>query len=129
MNTPLLSIRIKHSEAPSFTAGQSFDTVAEFDATMRAVRANAAGGRVAFVVTWKDRATFHGLYDLELNETLVEHVARVGRLALAEPRLQVLLPGIRITLMRLFRAVLAERLDTASPSRERKEGSCHNAAA
>lgn len=128
MKTPLLSIRIKHSEAPSFAAGHSFDTVAEFDATMRGVRARTPSGRVAFVVTWRDGSTFHGLYDLELNETLVEHVARVGREALTATRLAVLLPGIRFTLMRLFRALLAERLNGASQPPGAKEGTWHSAA-
>jgi hypothetical protein len=124
MYTPLLAIRIRHSENPAIHAGQQFDTLADFDATFRAVRARAARGRVAYVLTWKDRATFHGVYNLERAEDLIENITRECRAVLCDPRLSVLLAGVQLTLKRLFKAALAERAAGRSRPSCDTEGSC-----
>jgi hypothetical protein len=122
--TPLLGIRVKQSDVPGLRTGHQFDAIEDFDAVLKAVRAAGATGRVGFVLTWKNRATFHGVYDLERREGLVEHVGRVCREALREPRLEVLLPGIRWTLKRLFEAALAERESAQVRHVYVEEGSC-----
>jgi hypothetical protein len=104
LNTPLLAVRIKHSEVSALHVGQHFDTITDLEATLRVASAMSPGGvRVAFVLTWRDGATFHGIYDLERAESIVEHVVRVGYEVLAEPWLRVLLPGIRFTLVHDYR--------------------------
>lgn len=130
MRTPLLGIRVQHSEVAGLRAGHQFDTLADFEAALEAARSTEASGRVAFVLIWKTRATFHGVYHLDRREGLVDHVARVCRDALREPRLSVLLPGIRWTLARLFEAAVAERVAARrSQHRQGEEGACRTAAA
>ena len=117
MNTPLRFIRIRHSDHPRLAAGQCFDTLTDFDATLRQARRShaeneaEAPGFIHFVIAWKDGASFHGRYDLERPavEGVVEHVIAACRSALAEPRLHVLLDAARLTVLRLFQAVCAER--------------------
>ncbi len=114
MRSPLLSIRIRHSECPALHSGQQFDTIADFDATLRAARHASTSGeqRVSFVLTWRDRATFHGRLTLDARrpEGLVEHVTRVCREVLADARLGFLVTGAQLNVTRLFQAVMAERV-------------------
>jgi len=128
MRTPLLGIRIQHSESPMLHRGQQFDTIADFDAVVRAARLVSPCGRVGFVLTWKDGATFHGVHDLELPERLVDHVARVCRLVLLDPRRLVLLRIAQLTLQRLFAATLAERLAGLTRPVYSQEAPCRTAA-
>ena len=109
MRTPLASVRVTHSESTALLAGFQFDTLEQFEAALRGAHSSAAAGRIAFVITWKDRHTFHGVCDLERRETVLDHVARVGRMALADERLSCLLDGIRLTIIRLFQTAVAER--------------------
>lgn len=117
MNTPLRFVRIRHSDHPRLAAGQCFDTLTDFDATLRQVRRSPAeldaeaSGFIHFVIVWKDGAAFYGRYDLERPavEGVVEHVIAACRSALAKPRLHVLLDAARLTVVRLFQAVCAER--------------------
>ena len=124
MTSPLLVIRIKHSEHLALHAGQQFDTIAQFESALRRARRRApTGGRIGFVLTWRNRSTFHGWYDLERDESLVEHVGRVCRDVLTDPRLHCLLPGIRATADRLFEATIAERLGGSNARRPAQEAS------
>jgi hypothetical protein len=114
MRSPLLSVRIEHSECGALLRGHQFDSITEFEASLRLAHSERASGRVAFVITWKDGATFRGLYDLDQFESVAEHAARVGRVALADPRLWCLAEGTCLTITRLFETALAERLSRAS---------------
>jgi len=118
VNTPLRFIRIRHSDYPWLAAGQCFDTLTDFDATLRQARrlhteldTEGASGFIHFVIAWKDGASFHGRYDLERPavEGVVEHVIAACRSALADARLHVLLDAARLTVLRLEQAVCAER--------------------
>ena len=129
MRTPLLGIRVRHSEVAGLRAGHQFDRLADFEAALEAARAAEASGRVAFVLTWRTRATFHGVYHLDRRESLVEHIGRVCRDALRDPRLALLLPGIRWTLERLFETALAERVGPIDPAPHVEEGACRTVAA
>jgi hypothetical protein len=119
MRTPLLSIRIRHSECPALHAGQQFDTIAEFDATVDAACRTVCSGsqRLAFVLTWKDGATFHGRLDLgpRRSEGLIPHVTSACREVLRDPAHEALVPGAWVTVARLYDAAMAERLARASP--------------
>jgi hypothetical protein len=113
MRTLLLSIRIRHSESPALHLGQQFDTIADFDATVRAIRraSTSRDQSVSFVLTWRDRATFHGRLILDApEEGLVDHITRVCREVLADDRLGSLVAGTQLTITRLFQTVLAERV-------------------
>jgi hypothetical protein len=114
MRTPLLAIRICHSECPSLHAGQQFDTIADFDATVEAARRAVCSGcqKLAFVLTWKDGATFHGRLELDPRhpEGLIPHVTSACREVLRDPAHEDLIPGAWLTVARLFDAAMAERL-------------------
>jgi hypothetical protein len=128
MKTPLLCIRVRHSECPALHPGQQFDTIADFEATLGAIRraSASAGQSVSFVLTWRDRATFHGRLTLDAHrpEGLVEHMTRVCREVLAEARLEVLVAGAQLTIMRLFEAVVAERVAGRTRTHLDDERSC-----
>lgn len=112
MNTPLASIRISRSDCAAVHAGQQFDTLQELDATLRARHApGAAGaldetisGRVHFLFTWKDGATFQGQYDVRDSAGLIEHVVASCTAALHESRL---LGGARLAVLRLLQMAWA----------------------
>lgn len=118
MRTPLLSIRIRHSECPALHAGQQFDTITDFDATVGAARRAVRAGpqKVAFVLTWRDGATFHGQLDLDAQrpEGLIPHVTSACREVLRDPVHEALVPGAWVTVARLFDAAMAERLTRVS---------------
>jgi hypothetical protein len=121
MKTPLAAVRIKHSECAALFKGHQFDTIGEFDAALQSARSNGSAGSIAFVITWKDRATFHGVYDLERKESVAEHVARVGRATLDDARLWCLADGICLTITRLFETALAERIAGAARPQSGRE--------
>jgi len=114
--TPDLStIRIRYSEAGSIHAGQQFDTIAEFDATLRAASFTAPSDgcyfKVAFVLTWTDGSTFAGRIDLERHDYggLVAHVAELCRYVELERGLADLIPAARVTRARVQHAAAKER--------------------
>jgi hypothetical protein len=114
--TPLLGIRIEHSETRALRDGQQFDTIQDFDAALRSARRQMPSGRVAFVLTWKDRGNFHGRCDLELGETVGEHVVRICSDVLTDPRRSCLCPGALLTMTRLWQAKAVERGNPAAQS-------------
>ena len=84
MESPRLSIiRIRYSESDALHEGQQFDTLADFDAAMRAASFTAPDDgcyfKVAFVATWSNGARFSGRIDLERHDYggLAAHIAEV----------------------------------------------------
>lgn len=117
MNTPILtSIRIRYSETAELHGGQQFDTIADFDATLRAASfaapADGCYQKVSFVMTWNDGGTFQGRIDLERHQYdgLVPHVIEVCDSVLREPRLRDLVVSARLTRARIIQAAAEERL-------------------
>lgn len=114
VNTPLLSVRISHSDCDALRAGQHFDTIRDFDAALRAVhRARSAtdtsGCRVHFVLTWKDGASYHGSCSVERGgKGLFADILGACRMILEEPRLHALFAGMKLTVHRLLDVALAE---------------------
>jgi hypothetical protein len=116
-NTPLLSIRINHSDCDALRAGLHFDTIRDFDAALRAVHlarratetADATGCRVHFVLTWKDGASFHGSCSVDRGgKGLFADVLDACRTVLEDPRLHALFAGMKLTVHRMVDAALAE---------------------
>jgi hypothetical protein len=107
MDTPLLSIGA--SGADAFGAGQYFETLADFDAAVRAARAMPQNSELAVscIITWKDETTFHGSLPLsaDCDEYLVDHVIRICGDMVNDPDRRA---TAAVTLHRIFAAAMAE---------------------
>ena len=79
--SPLWSITILYSESRAFHVGNRFDSIAEFDASVRVARAkgNCTGQRIALAISWTDGTTVHTRFDLSLHGDgcLVENLYRI----------------------------------------------------
>ena len=111
--SPLLCIRVRRSGSPAFYRGQIFDTIADFDAKVRAVRGAADAEweqDVDIVIEWKDGASFHARFNLlrDRGEYLHDHVQRVCGEVLRHPMFAPFAPAARITIVRMFVTALAE---------------------
>ena len=116
MTVPVLTgIRIRYSESRELAEGQQFDTIAEFDATLRSLSASSPSSgayfKIAFTVTWADGSTFQGRIDLQRHDYvgLAAHVARLCSLVERSPDLADLLSSALAVRSRVLHAEAQER--------------------
>lgn len=116
MTVTLTGIRIRYSESAAMHDGQQFDTIADFDATLRAASGCApADGRyfkIAFTATWSDGAVYDGRIDLERHDYvgLLPHVVAACQDVEREPLCADLVPAARAFRARFMLTVQQERV-------------------
>jgi hypothetical protein len=115
MTTPTIAgIRISYSEDPALHPGQQFDTIAQFDATLRAASAAAATDcgpfKVGYVVAWSDGTFFASQMERRRPEYpgLVNHVIACC-IAIERASPTAPLPSARATFARIRQAAAEER--------------------
>jgi hypothetical protein len=110
--SPLLSIRVTHSESPVLHQGTSFRSISDFDAALHAARATPTSmpQSVFFCITWRAGATFQSSIALfsDPDEDLGDHIHRVCEEVLRDPTRQSLASAARLTIVRAFLAAVVE---------------------